>query len=98
MTEYEPAGKAVEENAGFVDMDTPQDGENVMTMTRKRPNLAEFEASAEPQTRSNRREQHQPNLCTKAFASPPAVLDQLDLLSSRSDLVLGEKEIQHFCP
>ena len=99
MTEYEPAGKAAEENAGFVDMDTPQDGENIMTMTRKRPNLAEFEASAE---HSQDEEQPQRTAPTKPVHKsvyiPPAVLDQLDLLSSRSDLVLGEKEIQHFCP
>ena len=74
-------------------MDTPQDGESVMTTTRKRPNLAEFEASAE---RSPDVEQPQRTTPTKPVHKsvyiPTAVLDQLDLLALQERPAPGRKK------
>ena len=74
-------------------MDTPQDGENVMTMARKRPNLAEFEATAEhasevaePQRTTPTKPVH------KSVYIPPAVLDQLDLLALQERPAPGRKK------
>ena len=74
-------------------MDTPQDGENGMTMTRKRPNLAEFEATAahasevaEPQRTTPTKPVH------KSVYIPPAVLDQLDLLALQERPGPGRKK------
>ena len=69
-----------------------------MTMTRKRPNLAEFEASAERPRRGATAESNTNKTVHKSVYIPTAVLDQLDLLALRSDLLLEKKEIQHFCP
>jgi len=74
-------------------MDTPQDGENVMTMTRKRPNLAEFATSAEC---SPDVEQPQRTVPTKPVHKsvyiPTAVLDQLDLLALQERPAPGRKK------
>ena len=74
-------------------MDTPQDGENVMTTTRKRPNLAEFATSAE---RSPDVEQPQRTVPTKPVHKsvyiPTAVLDQLDLLALQERPAPGRKK------
>ena len=71
-----------------------------MTTTRKRPNLAEFEASAE---RSPDVEQPQRTAPTKPVHKsvyiPTAVLDQLDSFGAPGAACSWEKkEIQHFCP
>jgi len=64
-----------------------------MTMTRKRPNLAQFEASAE---RSLEVEQPQRATPTKPVHKsvyiPTAVLDQLDLLALQERPAPGRKK------
>jgi hypothetical protein len=76
-----------------VDMDTPQDGENVMTMTRKRPNLAEFAASADPSPDGEQPPRTAPTKPVhKSVYIPPAVLDQLDLLALQERPGPGRKK------
>ena len=76
-----------------MDMDTPQDGENVMTMTRKRPNLAEFEASAEPSPDEEQPQRTAPTKPVhKSVYIPTAVLDQLDLLALQERPAPGRKK------
>jgi len=64
-----------------------------MTTTRKRPNLAEFEATAEhasevaePQRTTPTKPVH------KSVYIPPAVLDQLDLLALQERPAPGRKK------